>query len=59
MRLKKNDIRLIVADEPTSALDAQGESAVFRRLKDQRGDKTVVFITHRFGYLTQHADLIL
>ena len=59
MRIKKNDIRLIVADEPTSALDAQGELAVFKRLREQRSDKTVVFITHRFGHLTQHADLIL
>ncbi|KLO05852.1 P-loop containing nucleoside triphosphate hydrolase protein [Schizopora paradoxa] len=59
MRIMKNDIRLIIADEPTSALDATGEMAVFKRLREQRGDKTVVFITHRFGHLTKHADLIL
>ncbi|KLO19086.1 P-loop containing nucleoside triphosphate hydrolase protein, partial [Schizopora paradoxa] len=59
MRLKKGDIRFIAADEPTSALDAEGEMAFFERLRAQRGKKTVVFITHRFGHLTKYADLIL
>ncbi len=49
----------MAADEPTSALDPEGEFALFNRLREQRGGKTVVFITHRFGHLTKYADLIL
>ena len=59
MRLGGSDIRLLAADEPTSALDPEGEYELFSRLKEQRGGKTVVFITHRFGHLTKYADQIL
>jgi len=59
MRLNSGGIRFLAADEPTSALDPEGEFALFNRLREQRGGKTVVFITHRFGHLTKYADLIL
>ena len=59
MRLMGGDVRLLVADEPTSALDPEGEYELFTRFREQKGEKTVVFITHRFGHLTRHADLIL
>ena len=59
MRLIGGNVRLLAADEPTSALDPEGEFELFTRLRRQRGGKTVVFITHRFGHLTKHADLIL
>lgn len=49
----------MAADEPTSALDPEGELALFSRLRQERGGKTIVFITHRFGHLTKYADLIL
>lgn len=59
MRLNGGGIRFVAADEPTSALDPEGELALFNHLREQKGKKTVVFITHRFGHLTKFADLIL
>ena len=59
MRLGGGGIRFLAADEPTSALDPEGEYEIFSRLREQRGGKTVVFITHRFGHLTKYADMIL
>ena len=32
---------------------------LFDRLRELRGNKTMVFSSHRFGNLTRHADLIL
>jgi hypothetical protein len=32
---------------------------LFSRLRAMRGNKTMIFSTHRFGNLTRHADLIL
>lgn len=32
---------------------------LFKRLRQLRGNKTMVFSSHRFGNLTRHADLIL
>lgn len=32
---------------------------LFSRLRELRGNKTMIFSTHRFGNLTRHADLIL
>lgn len=32
---------------------------LFSRLRSLRGNKTMIFSTHRFGNLTRHADLIL
>ena len=59
MRLMGGDVRLLVADEPSSALDPEGEFELFSRFREHRGNKTVIFITHRFGHLVRHADLIL
>ncbi|KAL5536082.1 hypothetical protein ACEPAF_4187 [Sanghuangporus sanghuang] len=59
MRLMGGNIRLLAADEPTSALDPEGEYELFKKLREQSGGKTVIFVTHRFGHLTKYADLIL
>ncbi|KAL5533612.1 hypothetical protein ACEPAG_72 [Sanghuangporus baumii] len=59
LRLMGGDVRLLVADEPTSALDPEGEYELFLKLRQQCVGKTAIFITHRFGHLTKHADLIL
>lgn len=59
MRLRRGQIRFFAADEPTSALDPEGEHELFTRLRQRRKGMTVVFITHRFGHVTKHADLIL
>ena len=49
MRLSGGNIRFLAADEPTSALDPEGEFRLFKKLKKHRGEKTVVFITHRLS----------
>jgi ABC-type multidrug transport system fused ATPase/permease subunit len=59
MRLDNSDIRLLIVDEPTSALDPVAEDSLFTRLLQRREGKTVIFVTHRFGSLVKHADLIL
>ena len=52
-------VKLVVVDEPTSAMDPTGEYELFETLRSMRTGKTMVFVTHRFGHLTKHADLIL
>ncbi|KAJ6606084.1 P-loop containing nucleoside triphosphate hydrolase protein [Mycena vulgaris] len=59
MRLTSNQIKLVVADEPSSNLDPRGEWELFQNLLSEREGKTMIFVTHRFGHLTKHADLIL
>jgi len=59
MRLQSNEIKCVTVDEPSSALDPQGEMDLFQRLRDARAGKTMIFVTHRFGHLTKHADLIM
>ncbi|CCO29670.1 UPF0644 protein [Rhizoctonia solani AG-1 IB] len=51
--------RLLCYDEPSASLDPKAEAETFERLRNLRGDKTIIFVTHRFGHLTKHADLIL
>ncbi|KAJ7500376.1 P-loop containing nucleoside triphosphate hydrolase protein, partial [Mycena galericulata] len=59
MRLTSGRIKLLIADEPSSSLDPQGEFELFQNLMKERHGKTMIFVTHRFGPLTHHADLIL
>ena len=59
LRMSGGDVRFLAVDEPTSALDPEGEFQLFRRLREERMGKTIVFITHRFGHLTKYADIIL
>ncbi|KAJ7893210.1 P-loop containing nucleoside triphosphate hydrolase protein [Mycena leptocephala] len=59
MRFLSGNIRFAVADEPSSALDPKGEHQLFQRLREAGGGKTMIFVTHRFGHLTKHADLII
>ncbi|KAF8894755.1 P-loop containing nucleoside triphosphate hydrolase protein [Infundibulicybe gibba] len=59
MRFKSGTIRFVAVDEPSSALDPDGELQLFNRLIEHRTGKTMVFVTHRFGHLTKHADIIL
>ncbi|KAJ7895773.1 hypothetical protein B0H13DRAFT_1624266, partial [Mycena leptocephala] len=53
------NIRFAVAGEPSSALDPKAEHEQFQCLKESGYGQTMVFVTHRFGYLTKHADLII
>ncbi|KAG1881164.1 P-loop containing nucleoside triphosphate hydrolase protein [Suillus subluteus] len=50
---------MLLFDEPSASLDPTAEHDLFERLRKLRGNKTMIFSTHRFGNLTQHADLIL
>ncbi|KAH8827421.1 P-loop containing nucleoside triphosphate hydrolase protein [Flagelloscypha sp. PMI_526] len=59
MRFNSGRIRLCLVDEPTSAIDAAGELNLFNELLLAKEGKTMIFVTHRFGHLTKHADLIV
>ena len=59
MRLGSGKIKLAVMDEPTSALDCHAEAKILDELLHYRAGKTMIFVTHRFKGLTEHADLIL
>jgi ABC-type multidrug transport system fused ATPase/permease subunit len=50
--------QLLVLDEPTAHLDVRTEFDVFRRLAEQRGDTSVVLISHRLSTVRQ-ADRIV
>ncbi|RDB28996.1 Lipid A export ATP-binding/permease protein MsbA [Hypsizygus marmoreus] len=52
-------VGLLLFDEPSASLDPTAEHDLFERLRRLRGNKTMVFSSHRFGNLTRHADLIL
>ncbi|TFK81137.1 P-loop containing nucleoside triphosphate hydrolase protein [Polyporus arcularius HHB13444] len=52
-------VGLLLFDEPSAALDPAAEHDLFERLRELRGNKTMVFSSHRFGNLTRHADLIM
>ncbi|KAF8665110.1 hypothetical protein AX16_000577 [Volvariella volvacea WC 439] len=52
-------IGLLLFDEPSASLDPTAEHDLFERLRQLRGNKTMIFSSHRFGNLTRHADLIL
>ncbi|KAK2459494.1 hypothetical protein APHAL10511_008478 [Amanita phalloides] len=57
--LNDENIKLIIADEPSSALDPIAERGIFSTFMRMRKGRTVIFVTHRFRYLVEHADLIL
>ncbi|KAF5343571.1 hypothetical protein D9758_012974 [Tetrapyrgos nigripes] len=59
MRFNSKKVRFVAVDEPSSALDAEAELNLFNNLREMRQGKTMVFVTHRFGHLTKHADKIL
>jgi len=52
-------VGLLLFDEPSASLDPTAEQDLFSRLRELRGNKTMIFSTHRFGDLTRHADLII
>ncbi|KAF8889910.1 P-loop containing nucleoside triphosphate hydrolase protein [Infundibulicybe gibba] len=59
MRLMSPKIKLLVVDEPTSALDPISEREVFNHFRAAQKGRTSIFVTHRFGNLVKHADIIL
>ena len=59
MRLQSMSVKLVTIDEPSSALDPAGELKLFSHLREAQNGRTMIFVTHRFGHLTKHADLIM
>ena len=61
MRFKAGKVNFVAVqvDEPSSALDAEGELKLCEQFIATREGKTMVFVTHRFGHLTKHADQIM
>ncbi|KAL4265122.1 Type 1 protein exporter [Pleurotus pulmonarius] len=55
----ESKVGLLLFDEPSASLDPTAEHDLFERLRQLRGNKTMIFSSHRFGNLTRHADLIL
>jgi len=56
---EEQNVGLLLFDEPSASLDPTAEQDLFSRLRELRGNKTMIFSTHRFGDLTRHADLII
>ncbi len=46
-RIFLHDAPFMILDEPTSNLDSLSEAAVLRALSQQRGDRTMVLVSHR------------
>ncbi len=40
---------VLVLDEPTAALDPEAETEIFQRIHDNKGDRTIVLISHRLS----------
>jgi len=59
MRFNTGRVKLVAVDEPSSALDAESELELFNNLLAVRAGKTMIVVTHRFGHLTKHADMIM
>jgi len=55
----ESSVGLLLFDEPSASLDPTAEHELFARLRELRGNKTMLFSSHRFGNLTRHADIIL
>ncbi|KAH7099509.1 P-loop containing nucleoside triphosphate hydrolase protein [Auriculariales sp. MPI-PUGE-AT-0066] len=52
-------VGLLLFDEPSASLDPEAEYNLFTRLRAIRGNKSMIFSSHRFGNLTKHANLVL
>ena len=48
-RMFYRDAPLYILDEPSAALDPQAEDEVFRMLASMKGERSVLFITHRLA----------
>ena len=52
-----HDAPFILLDEPTSSLDSLNEGIILKSLKEGRGDKTVLLVSHRKSTMNV-ADLV-
>ena len=42
-----HDAPMMLLDEPTSNLDSLNESVILRSLREERGDKLILLVSHR------------
>jgi len=61
MRLKHENVRLIVLDEATNALDSISEGDILEKFREtaQKKGQTMIVVTHKLAKIAKHADLIL
>ena len=66
-RMFYQDAPLYILDEPSAALDPQAEDEVFQMLASMKGERSILFITHRLAsvsiadqviYLTPYGEAI-
>ncbi|KAF9062259.1 P-loop containing nucleoside triphosphate hydrolase protein [Rhodocollybia butyracea] len=57
--LSESNVGLMLFDEPSASLDPSAEYSLFERLQLLRGQRTLLFSSHRFGNLTRNAGIIL
>lgn len=50
---EESDVGLLLFDEPSASLDPTAEHDLFAQLRELRGNKTMLFSSHRFGNLTK------
>ena len=51
------DAKLLILDEATSALDSESENQIYEKLKEFKGNKTMVVIAHRLSTI-KNADYV-
>ncbi|KAI0668743.1 HlyB/MsbA family ABC transporter [Trametes maxima] len=56
---EEGKVGLLLFDEPSASLDPVAEHELFERLRKLRGNKTMLFSSHRFGNMMRQADLIM
>jgi ATP-binding cassette subfamily C protein len=49
---------MLILDEPTSALDAQSETEIMTAIRELKGRRTIVVVSHRMSAV-QHADKLI
>lgn len=66
-RMLYRDAKMYILDEPSASLNPQAEDEVFRMLAEMKGEKAVLFITHRLAsvsiadwvlYLTPEGEMV-
>ncbi|MDE6984133.1 MAG: ABC transporter ATP-binding protein, partial [Lachnospiraceae bacterium] len=50
---------IVILDEPTASLDPKVELEIYREYMNCFSDKTVLFITHRLGYIKDVDEILV
>lgn len=57
--LMRDAADLLILDEPSSGLDAEAEHRMHQTLRDFRGDKTALLISHRMGSIREADHIVV